>query len=148
MLPLSMLLLALAASLPNQPGRDESTDRLKIIESVIIHRLNWANDSTPFDACLMRDAKLGEDGIKALRPSLRLAIKSGTCVSIAPKIAASKRFVHLTSLEVKDSTATVQLTVFKTDLVYKESYDFRRIRGGDWGIHEVRQFGMIQVNRR
>lgn len=132
------------------PAADRSAqgsldDRAAILGGVIQHRLDFLNDTTVFDGCTPQTFQLSTSDITNLPVHVRAVLSNRSC---GDKTRTNK--VHVTSVTLRDSVATVKLSVTKGEYVHKEKYSlFRVVRGKPvWSVREMRQFDFDQFYLR
>lgn len=129
-----------------QTGQDNSI--LAAMDAVIGFRRGPMGDTLRFDACTVFRAAGGPErfpnGIgEANRPALDQPGPHPCDSTVQP--ARFPYRVYVDSLVLSESVGSMYLTVRRGEWLHRETFVLPRLRGGRWGVREVRIWGAIQV---
>lgn len=118
------------------------------VDAAIGFRRSAMADTLKFDACTIYAAT----GHPAGFPNGISEANRGTldrpgprpCDSPVEPVRLPYR-VYVDSLTLSDSIGSVYLTVRRGEWLHRETFTLPRLRGGRWGVREVRIWGAIQI---
>lgn len=142
------ILALLTAGAGAAQTRQDDESILAAVDAVIGFRRGPMGDTLMFDACTVftaaRRPERFPDGIgQANRPALDRPGPRPCDFTEQP--ARLPYRVYVDSLVLSDSVGSMYLTVRRGEWLHREMFVLPRLRGGRWGVREVRIWGAIQI---
>ncbi|MDB4952219.1 MAG: TonB-dependent receptor [Gemmatimonadetes bacterium] len=132
-----------------------ASPRAALVNAVLLHRIDWMNDSTRVEACSVERALASPADFPASIDARYRALLTTTekpCAAAPHPAPASelgdpawRKVARVDSVSVADSIATVYLGVSHGEQHHSEAYTLVRGRSGGWWVNEVRQWGFTRT---